>query len=142
LPCAVALATAGAASANDVVLWACHGPAGEALGSTRFQSTAQFTAMTGTLDGGCDADGALHGELTQASPDGTSEAAWTLPRPPDVTLEGVSILRRTTGFAPGQPAGDGSQRYAVTTSNDIASGSRARTCDDRPQSRPIREMVD
>jgi hypothetical protein len=126
LPCAVALATAGAASASDVVLWACHGPAGQTLGSARFQPAAKFTAMTGTLGAGCDADGTdvdqggLHGALTpgtdDARPEGASEASWTLPRPPDVTLKAVSILRRTT--SPGDaPAGDGPQEYTLTTSN-------------------------
>ena len=70
---AAALLAVGASSAsaapNQVWLWACHGPNGEAL-STPYESTQNYGGTVTANGGGCAADG---GSLTLSVPsDGTN----------------------------------------------------------------------
>src|SRR3712207_3408646 len=57
---------ASSASANDVWLWACHGPSGQPLPSAAVTAKSEGTVTATELNGGCRADAA------------TADAGWTL----------------------------------------------------------------
>jgi hypothetical protein len=98
LACGALFVPAQVASANDVTLWACHGPNGEALGvgplvasgTTSAGCTTKSTALT---------DG-LHASLP-AGAAGAATSWWRVPISPYVTLKHVMAQRQTNGFGDG-----------------------------------------
>jgi hypothetical protein len=92
MTCAAGLAAASSASANDVVLWACHGPTGQPLGAGPFGGAAEY----GT--GGCSGDLAAGGVQSQS---------FGLVVRPGVVLKRVSLLRSASGL-------DAGHRYSAT----------------------------
>jgi hypothetical protein len=105
---ALACAAAAPASANDVWLWACHGPAGQSLGTAGLVGNAQGDAA---LNGGCGDGQALAGGFTQAAPSGGSGASVRADVPSGLTLQGVHLGAALAG------AGTGEQ-YTVRTAGD------------------------
>jgi hypothetical protein len=91
--------SAGAASAKEAWVWACHGPSGGAIG------TAMVTG--GTLDG--DATANCAGDenagatlrLNGANPAGRSSASLSIQLPPGVTASRVLITHAVHGSAAG-----------------------------------------
>ena len=101
LTCALGLAAAGSASANEVTLWACHAPDGTALGVAPLAGAATF-------GGGCATDGTgfdAGGVRTVPGQNGIF-----VPVPPDLTLKRLMLTRRVTGL--GNEGGLGS--YSAT----------------------------
>ncbi|WP_028060064.1 Ig-like domain-containing protein [Candidatus Solirubrobacter pratensis] len=94
MTCAAGLAAASSASANDVVLWACHGPTGKALGAGPFGGAAEY----GT---GCGVDG------TALAAGGVFSQSFGLVVRPGVVLKRVSLLRGASGL-------DTENRYSAT----------------------------
>jgi hypothetical protein len=87
--------------AGEARLWACHGPAGEALGSAPIFRAVVFDAA---VTGGCDLPGSvLGGAFTRGDPNGQSEAKLLVPVPAAVTLTAVRLDRSARG--PGYAAG-------------------------------------
>lgn len=114
------LALASAASAAPAVLWACHGPAGQALGAAAL--TAE-QAGDGHATSTCNAGGgALSASFSLAAPSGGSTAAWRADLPTVVRLTGVRADRTTSGFGGGAVPGS-PQRYSVATSDRLLEGS-------------------
>jgi hypothetical protein len=91
---ALACAAAAPASANDAWLWACHGPAGQSLGTAGLVRDARGDAA---LSGGCGDGQALTGAFTQAAPSGGSVASVRADVPPGLTLRGVHLGVAPTG---------------------------------------------
>jgi hypothetical protein len=102
----VAMAALGvstsSASASDVWLWACHGPAGagigNSLGNTNFEP----------FNGGCatpssDLDSGLRGDLTPVGGKITygDNVSASLTVPPNTKLTGLRLQRRATGVVTG-----------------------------------------
>lgn len=117
-----ALACASAAAANDVTLWACHGPGGEPLDGSVFGEGAWY-GVAGDLDaGGCETPaGGLTAHLTSASGGGYASLSVGTPQLPlNVALESVRLTRTTTGFSdqPPEPA-QGTQHYAVKADSTV-----------------------
>lgn len=118
---AVTLALPGTASAGDATLWACHGPAGQPLGTAGLVAAAAGDAEAATFGSGCSSpvsalgQGGLRAAMTSADPAAGSAASWTVPVPRDVTLTAVRATRRTTGFG-GDPVPGSGTRYRATTS--------------------------
>jgi hypothetical protein len=105
----VAVATLGvtasgaSAAANDVWIWACHGPSGQEIGNV-FGST-NFAGYGGGCDAAGDLDaGGLRGQLPV--PAGASAitygstASANLTVPPGTQLTSLRVQRRVTGAAP------------------------------------------
>jgi hypothetical protein len=95
-----AAGSADAATANDVVLWACHGPSGQPLGTAPFLATGTTPTAYGS---GCGPDagttidaGGLRAQLASAT--GGASRLLTVSVPPDLTLKSVTLSRRTSGF--------------------------------------------
>jgi hypothetical protein len=103
----VAVATLGvtasgaSAAANDVWVWACHGPSGQEVGnvfgSTSFANYGVGCDAAGDLDAG-----GLRGELPAGANGITygSTASANLSVPPGTQLTAVRLQRRVTGAAP------------------------------------------
>jgi hypothetical protein len=83
----VTLAIAAPAHAGEARLWACHGPAGEALGDVMQRFAAYDAELVGTCGG----------RFTRADPGGGSAAGVVIDAPPGVTLTGVRLDRRAQG---------------------------------------------
>jgi hypothetical protein len=98
------LATADVASAKDVVLWVCHGPAGQPLGAAPLGGAAIY-------GGGCTAPGTSLGTGGVRATPGRS---FSLIVPPFLRLEQVHLKRGITGL--GREGGSG--RYSATFSNE------------------------
>ncbi|HEX4344803.1 MAG TPA: hypothetical protein VHZ31_04515 [Solirubrobacteraceae bacterium] len=119
---ALAGAAASRASAGEAVLWACHGPAGQALGVPSPVALSSGDAVTTTYGSGCAApapalgDGGLRAAFTRPDPSGGSQALWRVDVPAGVTLEAVHMTRRTSGFG-GAPVLGGGQSYVTQTSS-------------------------
>jgi hypothetical protein len=105
---ALACAAAAPASAKDAWLWACHGPAGQALGTGGLVTDAQGDAA---VSGGCGDAGPLAGGFTQAAPAGGSVASVRADVPSGLTLQGVHLGVALSG------AGT-TERYTVRTALD------------------------
>lgn len=97
---AVASAPVGARAAT-VVLWACHGPSGQALGSSPFTSDSSGDGLTPS--GGCTGTKGLEATFSRPDPLAGSIAAWQLPLPNGVTLQSVGLTRSTSGFGGSTP---------------------------------------
>jgi hypothetical protein len=112
---------ASSASAGEAVLWACHGPGGQALGVPPLIAASAGDALATTYAGGCTAaagtlaDGGLRAAFTRPDPSGLSAASWRVDVPNGVTLEAVHLTRRTSGFG-GAPVLGGGQAYVADTS--------------------------
>jgi hypothetical protein len=102
LTCAVGLSSAAAASANEVTLWACHGPDGTPLGAAPFGGATTFGGGCDTAGTGFDAGG------VSAKP-GTN--GFSLSVPPGLVLKQALITRQTTGLG---SEGGGAGRYSAT----------------------------
>lgn len=115
-----------AARAGSVLLWACHGPGGEALGAAPFLSSAVGEGSA-TADGlGCEGPSGTGGLLaTFSGPDpvGGSSASWRLPVPAGVTLDSLRVARATSGFGGAPLAGDPQSYSARTSSATLESAS-------------------
>jgi hypothetical protein len=127
--------SASSASANDVWLWACHGPQGQALGSGPFKVSEIFTGAGfpgGIFSYGDEcADGAAEGlggggltaALSERAGDppanqavqGQAEASLRLDVPPGLKLQAVKILRQTRGFSTEEADSGNPQEYSLTT---------------------------
>lgn len=114
------------ARAGSVLLWACHGPGGEAVGAAPFISNAAGEGSA-TADGlGCQGPSGTGGLLaTFSAPDpaGGSSASWRLPAPAGVTLDSLLIARTTSGFGGAPQAGDPQSYSAWTSSTTLESAS-------------------
>jgi hypothetical protein len=102
LTCVAGLAAAGSASANEVTLWACHGPDGTAFDKGLFSASQTFGDGCTTNGTGFETGGA---RTTPADLNG-----FSLNVPPGLVLKQVLMTRRTTGL--GTEGGVG--RYAAT----------------------------
>ncbi|MCW3004630.1 MAG: hypothetical protein JWQ20_3928 [Conexibacter sp.] len=97
---------AGTASAADVTLWACHGPAGQPLGMAGFSSASAFDGSFGVAGGGCDGTAAADG-LTLSLPGhgGSiaqgSVATYGLSLPSGLEARSVTLPWTISGFSPG-----------------------------------------
>jgi hypothetical protein len=107
------------ALAGTVVLWACHGPAGQGLGSAPFSSVASGDGLA-SAGAGCNgsvvpsSDDGLSATFSRPDPAGGSTASWALTVPAGVTLNDVIAQRSTTGFGGAVQPGD-PQAYSVWT---------------------------
>lgn len=99
--CTVGLAMASSASANDVVLWACHGPAGQALGSDPFAGAATYGTGCATEAMALEAGGVR----------ATGDRDFGLSVRPGLILETVWLLRGTSGLGAEGGAGRYSAQY-------------------------------
>jgi hypothetical protein len=124
LGCAVAASTlslAASATAGQAVLWACHGPAGQALGGQPLTAATFGDGVITTYGSGCAAptsaigDGGVRASFTRVDPAGGSQAFWRLDVPSSVTLRSARLARRTSGFG-GTPVPGAGQSYATQTS--------------------------
>jgi hypothetical protein len=102
LTCAAGLAAAGSASANEVTMWACHGPDGTAFDKGLFSASQTFGDGCTTNGTGFETGGA---RTTPADLSG-----FNFDVPPGLVLKQVLMTRRTTGL--GTEGGVG--RYAAT----------------------------
>ncbi len=117
------LAAAPAAFAGEVVLWACHGPAGQGLGLLPFSSVASGDGVTSAAVGcaGSVAPSSVDGlsaSFSRPDPAGGSVASWQLTVPTGVTLDDVSVRRATTGFGGAQQPTD-LQAYSLWTPTSV-----------------------
>jgi hypothetical protein len=85
---ALAVAAAAPASAGDVVLWACHGPAGQSMGTAGLVTGARGDAA---LSGGCGDGQTLTGGFTHAPEAGDSVASVRADVPAGLSLAGVHL---------------------------------------------------
>ena len=110
LTCAVGLAAAGSASANEVTLWACHAPDGTPLGAAPFGGAATF-------GGGCDTAGTdfdAGGVRTVPGQNGINVSV-----PPGLTLKKLMLTRRVTGLgSEGPSTGSYSATFRWSTVDD------------------------
>ena len=98
---------AAPAVAGEARLWACHGPRGEALGSSALVRSA--TGGDAVLGGGCALPGsALTARFTREDPSGGSLATLRADVPPGLALSAVRLDRAARG--PG---------YAATASAQV-----------------------
>jgi hypothetical protein len=109
------------ARAGSVVLWACHGPRGEALGAVPFAAITGGDGVATEYGHGCEApattgSGGLAVTFSRPDPDGGSLASWELTVPEGVTLDSVRIARTLTGFGE-TPLQNDPQWYEALTSN-------------------------
>jgi hypothetical protein len=114
------------ARASGVVLWACHGPGGGALGDAPFLSGAAGDGLASTYGRGCEGPsgtGGLQATFSQPDPAGGSAASWQLPVPTGVTLQSLRFARATTGFGPTPVSGDPQSYEAGTSTTTIESAS-------------------
>jgi hypothetical protein len=129
LACGALFVPAQAASAanNKIVLWGCHGPAGQPLGTTGFvgsgangdsnnvPSQCTTTITTGFADG-------LHATLPAGSKGG-AESYWRADVSNEVKLTNVRALRQATGFT--DPF-SGTPFYSASTSaQELENNSKA-----------------
>jgi hypothetical protein len=109
------------ASAADAVLWACHGPGGQALGVPPLVAASSGDGVVGSYGTGCSApvgalaDGGLRAAFTRPDPSGLSQASWRVDVPNGVTLQAARLARRTSGFG-GAPVLGGGESYVADTS--------------------------
>ncbi len=123
---ALGISASSASAANDVWLWACHGPGGQDLGASSVRSgrglqrrdgSPTATRASGGASGGL-GDGGHSAVLSQQAGgqnqpvDGRSEAFMRLDVPPDLTLAKVRLQRQTRGFSGAQQLGN-KQSYEV-----------------------------
>jgi hypothetical protein len=113
------------ARAGEVVLWACHGPHGEALGAVPFVSAMGGDGRATTYGNGCEGgegvtgeEGGLSATFSAPDPAGKSEALWQLYVPSGVALHSLRIARSTTGFG-GEPVSSDPQIYEASTSSGV-----------------------
>jgi hypothetical protein len=121
---AAAVFLPASARAGEIVLWACHGPHGEALG------------RAGTYERGCEGPagtGGLAATFSDSDPAGKSEALWQLNAPSGVALESLRIARSTTGFG-GEPVSSDPQIYETSTSNGVVESTALDESSDAPLS--------
>jgi hypothetical protein len=119
---AAAVLACGAAQAGEVLLWACHGPGGEALGDAPFVSSAAGDGIAGEYGGGCaqaTGAGGLSATFSRPDPAGGSKASWQLAVPAGVTLASLRLVRATSGFGGVPVAGDPQSYRAQTSSMSI-----------------------
>lgn len=100
MTCAVGLATASAASANEVVLWGCHSGTGLPLGAGPFDGVEQYGAGCATAAP----------EIAVGGLRATTNKDFTVIVRPNLTLKKVTLARRTSGL--GSEGGVG--RYSAT----------------------------
>jgi hypothetical protein len=130
------LALASTAHAGSVVLWACHGPEGQALESGPLMTNDSGTGFTTTYGGGCGAASvalADGGALATFEPAGSpppaeSAAGWRILVPTGTTLTAVGLERATLGFGTPLP-GDALEYTASVPGETLESAS--------PQSGPL-----
>ncbi|HXB63608.1 MAG TPA: hypothetical protein VNV42_01915 [Solirubrobacteraceae bacterium] len=111
-----------ARASGSVVLWACHGPHGEALGAAPFVPTASREGRADTYERGCEGPagtGGLAATFSSSDPEGGSVASWRLYVPAGVTLDSVRIARSTTGFDGTSVSGDPQVYEAATSSGEV-----------------------
>ena len=123
---AAAVFAAASARAGNVVVWACHGPGGEALGAAPFFSTAGGDGLASTYGQGCEGPagaGGLLATFSRPDPAGGSTAYWQLRVPAGVTLDSLQIARTTSGFGGAPLSGDPQWYEAETSSMSIESAS-------------------
>ena len=133
---AAAVFLPASARAGEIVLWACHGPHGEALGAVPFESTAGGDGRAGTYERGCEGPagtGGLAATFSDSDPAGKSEALWQLNAPSGVALESLRIARSTTGFG-GEPVSSDPQIYEASTSNGVVESTALDESSDAPLS--------
>jgi hypothetical protein len=117
-----ATATAPAAGAAQATLWACHGPAGQPLGTAPFVADAGGDGAAETFAGGCGTaagvldDGGLRAAFARADPSGGSAAGWQAKLPDGLVVTQVGLSRRTSGFG-GAPVPGGAQGYVAETAD-------------------------
>ena len=129
---ALGISANSASAANDVWLWACHGPSGQALGTDPFEVAESFSAemfvygdeCAGEASGGL-GGGGLSAVLSQQAGgqnqpvDGGSEASMRLDVPPGLKLAKVKLQRQTRGLAGAQQLGN-KQSYEVFAGSGAA----------------------
>jgi hypothetical protein len=111
-----------ARASASVVLWACHGPHGEALGTSPFVPIASREGRAGTYERGCEGPvgtGGLAATFSSPHPEGGSIASWQLYLPARVTLDSLRIARSTTGFDGTSVSGDPQVYEAATSSGEV-----------------------
>lgn len=110
------------ARAANVLLWACHGPNGEALGEAPFTSTWHGDGRAEPYGSGCEGSGSggLSATLSRPEPEGGSLALWQLAVPGGVELQSLRIARETSGFG-GEPVAGDPQVYEAQTVSETAS---------------------
>lgn len=130
-----ALVVAPSATAATVVLWACHGPAGQALGTAPLTSVASGDGVVN--DVGCDgtvdpsSDDGLSASFSRPDPAADSVALWQVLVPAGATLNDVSAERSTTGFG-GAPQPSDPQTYSLWTSDGPLESSSLADASDVP----------
>jgi hypothetical protein len=135
-----ALAIAPTALAGTVVLWACHGPAGQGLGTAPFTSVASHDGVVS--DTGCDdtvdpsSDQGLSASFSRPDPAAGSIALWQLAVPAGTTLNDVSAQRATAGFGGAVQPSD-PQAYSLWTSDSLLESSSLADASDTPLSGPL-----
>jgi hypothetical protein len=113
---ALAAVPASAASANQVTLWACHGPDGQPLGSAAFAESGTIAAFGQGCDGPS-TNGSSGLTASLARTPGYNAASWLrVDVPPGVALDSATVQRSTTGLT-GAPAG---YTYGITHSSGAA----------------------
>lgn len=116
------------ARAGSVVLWACHGPGGEALGEPRLavrpllSSGNSGDGRAEDLGGGCkQRGGVLSATFSRPDPAVDSEASWRLEVPEGLALESVRVERAVSGFGDTAMPGDPQWYEAETSSEPLES---------------------
>ncbi|WP_035128012.1 hypothetical protein [Conexibacter woesei] len=119
LTTAAALAWAAAAPtsapAASVTLWACHGPAGQALGVPPLVASTGGDGVIGQVGAGCagPGDGGVRATFTRPDPSGGSFARWRLDVPAGVAVSGVRLARSVFGDFGGTTLEDGGAAFGV-----------------------------
>jgi hypothetical protein len=111
-----------ARASSSVVLWACHGPHGEALGTAPLVPAASREGRAGMYERGCEGPagtGGLAATFSSPDPEGGSVASWQLYVPASVTLDSLRIARSTTGFDGTSVSGDPQVYEAATSSGEV-----------------------
>ncbi|PTL55455.1 hypothetical protein [Paraconexibacter algicola] len=94
-------ATTGLAQAGTVTYWGCHGPAGQALGTSGLQALSAGNATATTTGAGCSGTGANDGlrlAFTSSAPGTGSAASWRIVPPGGVRLTTAAAQRTLGGF--------------------------------------------
>jgi hypothetical protein len=125
---AAALAWAAAAPvpapAADATLWACHGPAGQALGVPPLVASTGGDGVIGQVGAGCagPGDGGVRATFTRPDPSGGSFARWRLDVPGGVAVSGVRLAESVFGDFGAVTLEDGGAAFGVRC--DAAAGER------------------